>query len=356
MLEKNVYLLYPAGYSGNYINWAINRSDCDLAAVTVANPLNTVNGRRLGGAGTAHHHQRLPTHMAIQDLLVWLAWNRPQKPQTFVVFTSENNLSTTIDCLCRVDPDPVFVVIHDDNNLDTRIYGYLNALLKWPTYFHMRQTLDNFQINTSGLGTGTDFDFFSAANDRSIRNAIAKNDISKWFSHLGPLDQTVISQCRNEIRRTKLWFDTRHSLQPHELPVGMHLVRDDLPYESIFQISCRDVAGPKFLEFFEDFMTRSGCSSDWSINDVSEFHHCYVLAQVNLGWFDAIEIWRRQESAQLTDFLTSNQCVEGFVIRELLHRVSYHSDPKIVLAGWEDQDLATINARYVEIQRSTWDK
>lgn len=353
MLVKNIYLLYPAGYSGNYVNWAICRSDHDLSRITVTDPLNTTNSRQLGSAGTAHHHHRLPTHMAIPDLLIWIAKNRPQTPQTYVVFTTDLSLAHTIDSICRIDPDPVFIVIHDDNDLDIRIYGHLNAMLKWPTYFHMRQELSNFEAKILNSGTITDFDFFSAGDRREIRNAIAQNQIP-WLVHLCPLDQDSSKRCRADIQKTKLWFDIRHSLQPHELPVNMHLVRDDLPYDSIFQLSCRDVASMAFIDFIKDFLTRSGCSDGWSVDPVCEYHQNYINAQVNLAWFQAMETWKHQESAELTEFLISNQVVEGFVIREILHRVGYHSDPKVVLDGWQNQDLRTINDRYIQIQRSTW--
>lgn len=353
MLIKNVYLLFPAGYSGNYVNWAICRSDRDLADGTVPAPVTTRATIEFGGSGTSHGHQRLPTHMAIHDLVPWLAYNRPKTPQTYVIFTVSENLPLTIDYLCRIDPDPVFIIIHDDNDLDTQIYGNLNAMLKWPTFFHMMQTLTNFDQQHVGSKDITHYDFFSAATDRKIRNAIAKNKIP-WFRHLSPMKDDLEQKCKWAIQRSKLWFDTRHSLQPHELPKRMHLVRDDLPHDNIFQISCRDIAGPAFLDFMEEFMSRSGCSSQWCLNSVQAYHQTYIDAQVNLQWFQSISTWKHQESAELTEFLTSNQVVEGFVIKEILHRVSYHSDVTSVLAGWETQDLRTINDRYISIQRSTW--
>ena len=49
MLQKNVYILYPPGYCGSYINWAIHASDKELQKITVKDPLNNKNSAKYGG-------------------------------------------------------------------------------------------------------------------------------------------------------------------------------------------------------------------------------------------------------------------------------------------------------------------
>jgi len=43
MLKKNVYLIYPAGYSGSYLKWAVEISDADKRQATPLDPLNNQN-------------------------------------------------------------------------------------------------------------------------------------------------------------------------------------------------------------------------------------------------------------------------------------------------------------------------
>jgi hypothetical protein len=40
MLHKNVYLIYPPGYSGSYLSWCLSKSEKDLSTITVDDPLN----------------------------------------------------------------------------------------------------------------------------------------------------------------------------------------------------------------------------------------------------------------------------------------------------------------------------
>ena len=60
MLIKNVYILYPAGWGGTFIDWAINASDVDNSKFTVANPVTVNTTAETGGAGTAHLHKKIP--------------------------------------------------------------------------------------------------------------------------------------------------------------------------------------------------------------------------------------------------------------------------------------------------------
>lgn len=328
MLKKNVYLLFPAGYSGNYVNWAISISDDSLKNTTVLNPINITNSNKFGGQGTSHLHQRIPTHMAIADHMVWVAYNRPTENNIYVIFTETDSISMTIGSICRYEKDPVFIIIHDDGDTDTRTYGNLNALTKWPTYMHTIQKMYNFRIKnreperreSNNEQVETDYDFFNAGSDINIRNAIASGEF-KWPIALDPLNKNTKEKYSLEIKRSKLWYETRSALQPHELPKSVHLIRDELPLGSIFQLSCRDVADVHFPDILENILEKSGCSDNFNTSHVREIHQNYIDSQQNLKWFSSIQQWR--ETGVLDPYLTSNYCIEGFVIREILKEIGY---------------------------------
>jgi len=336
MLIKNVYLLYPAGYSGNYVNWAVSVSDADLAQDTVLDPINPHTSKELGGAGTSHLHQRVPTHMSISEHMIWVAHNRPLEKKIYVIFTHSMNMSETLGCICSYDPDPVFVIIHDNNDPDVRTYGNLNAIGKWPTYMHTRQALTNLRIRNKyskldKFQIETDYNFFEAFCDMKLRNAIASKEFD-WLVELCPLNDETQSQYSLELKILKLWFDTRHSLQPHELPKSVHLVCDDLPYDNIHQLSCADVASKEFPNTLEKILT--SCSDRFTTAHVREFHQNYIDAQQNLEWFPSIQHWRL--TGELTEFLTSNCYVEAFVIREIFEKIGYREYTHIQHQQWKD--------------------
>jgi hypothetical protein len=336
MLTKNVYLLYPAGYSGNYVNWAICASDADLAKDTVLDPINSHTTRELGGAGTSHLHQRVPTHMSISEHMIWVAHNRPLEKKIYVIFTHSMNMSETLGYICSYDPDPVLVIIHDDNDPDVRTYGNLNAIGKWPTYMHTRQTLTNFRIQNKHFKLDkykveTDYNFFEASSDTKLRNAIASKDF-EWLVELSPLNDKTATQYSLELKALKLWFDTRHSLQPHELPKSVHLVCDDLPYDCIHQLSCADVAGVEFPNTLQKIL--NSCSDRFCTTHVREFHQRYIDAQQNLEWFPSIKHWRL--TGELTEFLTGNCYVEAFVIREIFEKIGYREYTDIQHERWKN--------------------
>ena len=56
MLKRNVYITYPAGYMGTYINWMLSVSEKNKKTSTVLQPLTNSNN--------AHNHLKIPTHLS----------------------------------------------------------------------------------------------------------------------------------------------------------------------------------------------------------------------------------------------------------------------------------------------------
>ena len=339
MLTKNVYLLYPAGYSGNYVNWAISASDEDLRLTTVKNPINNTTTKQRGAAGTSHLHERVPTHQNIQEHLYWTICNRPTEFKIYVIFTQTDTMGWTISSICRIDPDPVFILIHDNSDKDVRVYGNLNCIQKWPTCNHTLQNVRNLEIDSQSLRTGIHhppdndlYDFFNCADDQLLRNNIAKKQYP-YFVKLDPLDSLTKKNYSFETHRSKIWYQTRSQLQPHELLASTYLIRDEIPEESIYQLSCADVVSLDFVDILQKILEESGCSSKFDVDPVRQVHQEYISAQQNLNWFGSIRHWR--ETGELDDYLSGHAAVQGFLLQELLDKAGYRESFDYTNAEWQ---------------------
>jgi len=62
-MKKNIYLIYPPGYSGSYVSWCLSKSEAGSKDTTVDDPINPTNNTKYGGAGNfdfeyvnSYHH------------------------------------------------------------------------------------------------------------------------------------------------------------------------------------------------------------------------------------------------------------------------------------------------------------
>ena len=112
MLQKNVYVVYPAGYHGSYVKWAIEVSDLDRRAVTVLDPLNRTSSVSHGGPGTSHGHVRIPTHQGFDAHTSWVIRNRPTDPTVYIINPSGDNIYHVIVQLLQQDPAGIIITIN----------------------------------------------------------------------------------------------------------------------------------------------------------------------------------------------------------------------------------------------------
>lgn len=309
MLEKNVYILYPPGYSGSYLNWAISISDKDLHSVTVKNPINTAESTRFGGPGTSHNHVRIPTHQDIFKHLAWVIHNRPIDKKVYIINTGTNSVSASIGCLMQSDPTGVIVVIHNNNDWDTDAYGTINCITKWQTFAQLRSRMLDMDSLTEH------FDFFGSSRD--YRNFIVKNH-ANFFMHMEKLNRNVLSETLNKLVD---WYAIRNKFQPHEVNESTY-VTDYCLNNRLFEISCLDIASKNFPAWIEQFMHDSNASNSYNCDYVREYHDNYINAQPNLEWFNSISSW--EINGTLTDYLVSHCGVEAHVILKIFKASNKH--------------------------------
>jgi hypothetical protein len=327
MLTKNIYILYPPGYSGNYISWALTASDLDQADVT-KDPVNINSSKKLGGAGTSHNHVRIPTHQGIQNHLTWVLYKQPKYPKTYVINSDINNVSTAIDSILRYDPDPIFILIHDNDNKDVRTYGAINCYLKWPAYIYIQNQTHKITTGNSLI----DWDPFDCKDNIKTRNDIALMQID-LPPRMPPLSESTQSLFELEYKQRLAWFHTRNNFHPHEVNDDNYLIFKNFPSDRIYQLSCQDVATDNFLIFLSNFLNNSCAITNADTGYVEQYHKNYITAQKNLQWFDSIAKWR--DTGEIDQYLNSHSVIQGFVIREMLETVGWPNAHQTKLQEWQ---------------------
>lgn len=310
MLCKNTYVLYPAGYGGSYINWAINASDQDLKNQTVQDPINGTSSEMYGGVGTSHLHIRMPTHQGLYHHLIWNLYNRPQDKKVYIINCGNGNINLAISIIAQYDPEGVFVVVHDNGDEDTMSYGHINCITKWPTYIEATVALRAINPSIPALHNG--FDAHNCAKDLEFRNWLVDNP--QVFMNLSAPDT---EQLDNFIDSYADWYTVRNQRQPHEVNTDMYVDRVDLT-NRLFLLTNRDVASTKFLDWFNNFMLNSQVSNSYDTDHVAGFHSNYVAAQANLQWFASLEHW--EQTGELDAYLTSHSVIESEIVSRILSR------------------------------------
>jgi len=321
MLRKNIYILYPPGYSGSYINWCISKSEIDLSHLTIDDPLNTSASLKYGGIGTSHLHHRIPTHCGIKELIMWLILNKPTENKIFLL-NARNDLKfqETVAWILTFDRDPIIIQI-TATDLNSQAVGNLNCITKWPLYFDFVGTTTKYNLT------------FPCENTIENRNkfVVSYDDI---FSSSYPLDYISPSMKQYDYRHHldlyKHWYDIRHANNPHEVNSDMYVEPYHIP-KNYYSINLLKIYESNFIDLLESICSES----DAGIFDFSyakNYHPTYIKAQPHLNFLNEITEFNRTK--QLTDYLCSHPLIQAYVVMELL--------PKLTNTHWLDQSLQEI--------------
>ncbi len=313
MLKKNVYLIYPAGYSGSYLKWALEISDRDIRPTMPLDPLNRSNNNQFGGVGTAHCFTKIPTHQGFRSHFNWMIYNRPSAPNIYLINPGRGRKSDqtgTYHCniadLLLQDPTGIIINIHDNNDRSIASYGRINCVTKWPTFISSTEYMTAADKTTSVFHE--EFNPFDCQHDIKFRNLIARRD---YLGSNGILNQALV---RESIDQWLRWYTARNLYQSHE--VNERTYPTSIDYSRLFEISCLDIATGKFPELLQDILDQSGISDHHDRGDyVREFHENYIRAQPNLQWFTSLEYWR--STGKLDGYLQSHSIIEAELIREM---------------------------------------
>ena len=336
MLTKNIYLIYPAGYSGSYVDWAISISDADLSLSTIKDPINKDKSSKFGGVGTSHLHQRIPTHQGYFEHLSWVLYNQPKHPLIYLINPVHKEYGTSVsNIISRIivdDPTGIFISINDTGD-DMRSYGIINAATKWPTNVLLAKNNKFFKDKQSEV----DFDPFSSTPNILYRNWVVK--YQEWFA---PTDSVNYDEIDSALTRKRNWFNTRSTHQPHEVNKQYYNSVFDRT-NRIFEFDCVTVASKQFPNVLENILNITQASDNFDCSYLKSFHQQYIDIQPNLQWFDSIKQW--EETGELDSYLQSHSIIEAELIRKMFRK----SGP---IDGWENMTIAEINKVWCQLPGS----
>lgn len=320
MFHKNIYILYPPGYSGSYINWCFSKSEIDLAKSTVDDPLNISDNKKYGGAGTSHLHYRIPTHSTIKEVMYWLILHQPKEKKIFLVNGwDKGSIIEAINNIMNFDRDPVIIHITGDNHY-TRCIGNLNAITKWPLYFHAREIDKKYNI-----------DFFNPSNDITTRNKFIEH-YDDIFPTSFSLDKPNDDPFNLSIMRSyyKHWFTIRNEHNPHEINDEQYV----MPYETpkhFYSLDLMKIYDNDIFDILEK-ITQECNLGNFDFSFAKDYHPTYVGAQHNLKFKDEIFMFRHTKT--LTEYLCSHPLLQALTVKEMLADI-----PNI---EWKDKTLQEI--------------
>lgn len=294
MINKNIYITYPAGYMGTYINWLISISDQKLRQSTVTDPL-TANHN-------AHGHTKYPTHLSWSKALTWMAKNRPAHPLIYALNTrnhSDYHLTTeyAMQNIMRIDSNPVFINCHDNDNDDVKKFGALNMFRKWPTFISAISVWHN--------------DYNPAADTDVIR---ARNWLMHHWKTLNPGNRPVNPEIvMYNLKGHRDWLSIRRQTAPAEITDEQYLVPDTMPTHLV-EIPITDIIEPNFVDELAKSLAPCELGNlDWSY--ARSYHSRYVEAQDNRHWFRSIEQFRT--SGLVDQWFFGDAMSQAFLLLEL---------------------------------------
>lgn len=321
MFHKNIYILYPPGYSGSYINWCISKSEVDLSKITVDDPLNTSANNKYGGVGTSHLHHRIPTHAGLKELAIWLILNKPVEKKIFIVNArNDHKFQETIQWILAFDRDPIIIQI-TATDLHTQAIGNLNCVTKWPIYFDVINITKKYNLS------------FPCENTIDVRNKFVVH-YEEIFAYSYPLEYEKPSSKLYDFRYLvddyRHWYETRHAHNPHEVNSELYVEPYHTP-RHYYAIDLKKIYQLDFINLLETIMEETNAGT-FDFSYVKNYHPTYVNAQPHLQFLD--EIKEFSKTKVLTEYLCSHPLIQAYVIMDLL--------PNLPDRNWLDQTLQEI--------------
>lgn len=303
MLAKNVYIIYPAGYHGNYFKWAIESSDLDLmgSGEIPEDPINKSTSTKWGGVGTSHKSIRMPTHATYDTIVQWIIYNRPTIKKVYVINAGgddipEEKTSHEISNLLIQDPTGIVIHLNNSDDPDVSSYGIINAVIKWPTYL-----VATLQCE--------DYDPYNCAGNIVFRNRVAKGEI-----RLGSSNVLSVGAIDKRMAYHEAWFKGRHEYQPHELDPKYY--PHNIEWKNrYFAFSCKEVVSEGFPEKVRNLLLSTGISDNYDTTPVEKVHNEFISIQQNLQWFDSVKNW--ETNGVIDVYIRSHSIIQAEILKRM---------------------------------------
>lgn len=307
MLNKNIYLIYPPGYSGSYVSWCIYKSELDTAKSTIDNPINTSDNKKYGGYGTSHLHHRIPTHINADQLMYWLILNKPIEKKVFLVNAPEEySVNRAVNHILNFDRDPVIIHI---TAIDSKLKAVanLNAVTKWPLFFDVQGQCAKYNI-----------DFSKVDSTFHTRNVCVKH-FAELFDLCHPIDfnssENKPSSYAFYRNFYKNWYSIRNNNNPHEVN-NEQFIEPVFKPAHFYNLDLSKIYSLDFPATLKSIIDEYGT---FDFNYVEEFHHNYIDCQPHLQFIDDFENFCKTNT--LTDYLLSHPLTQAMVILSIIDKI-----------------------------------
>jgi len=294
MFKKNIYILYPAGYMGTYVNWILTASEKHQRAGTVTAPLTAT--------GTVHNHLKIPTHQSWAKTLTWIAYNRPTDKRVYSINCRQESANYVdwpefaMQNIMRMDPDPVIINCHDSGNLDQQKFGALNMFTKWPTFISARA------IWHKDYNPATDTNIIRARN-WLLDNWLELNPGNR------PINPDIVMYNLDAHRE---WYQLRIQTAALEVTPEQYHIPDKMP-TAFLDVALSTIVSPDFPNIMNKW-AESIDLGEWDFTQATEYHSTYVASQVNLKWFECIRAFRNNRTVD--PWLLSNAMSQALLLME----------------------------------------
>jgi hypothetical protein len=321
---KNIFFLFPPGYSGTYLQWILNISENSKQHSTTKNPLLP--------NGTSHGFIRRPTHTGSLNILSWIVKNQPGDPQTFAVYANTNTESyidhpaNTAYRFLRSYPDALFINIYAKTPDEMKI-GALNGYTKWNTWIYDQVAFNpNHNYNFDWDGGKTNL---VSLHDR---NWLFENWRNMFPSNTTPFNW---EEFKYNIDCFKQWFAGRKLREPQETDSQQFNDFAQFPDAQIYDISLGEIYSDDLFEsnkLFSWIESQQAGDFDWDY--AKQYHKTYIDAQQNLKWVHHISDTRKHK--QVSQWLLRNSFCQALLLEEIAEQLDdlpewqTHSTEKII--------------------------
>lgn len=306
MLDKNIYLIYPAGYSGSYVSWCLSKSEESLKDSTVDNPINTSKTGKYGGFGTSHLHHRYPTHCGIDQLIYWLILNQPKEKRIYLINGWDNSqLIKAVYNIMGFDRDPIIIQISTGNKHYNQL-GHINAITKWPLYFEIQYIFQKHKI-----------DVYNLDNTSLHHRNVFVNYYNDIFTMPDKLDFDDIEGLSYWSTVYKNWYSLRNKHNPHEVNEEQ-FSKPANPIEYYHHLDLSDIYNETLIDKLS-YIVKDRNAGDFNFDYVKLFHHTYIDAQHNFKFINEINEFKKTKV--ITEYLDSHPLLQAIVIKEIFDRL-----------------------------------
>jgi hypothetical protein len=239
--------------------------------------------------------------------LSWVLYNRPEHPLIYLINARDlsgavgNRQGSSEEVIMQVlnyDPDPVFIHIHDGNDIEWRRVANINCIKKWPVFFRSDQKIEKI----------FKFDCFDIENTHT-RNIFAMYR-QKIFPYHGFIEKNFLSERLEWYRQ---WYEIRHAHSPHEVNGSTYIVPGQKKI-NLYQLHLKDIMGQGLFDVLEQAVTDSECG-DFDFQYARGFHDNYVKSQTNLEWFDIIKEFKKQS---IHEKIFSSTMYQSLLLEEMI--------------------------------------